>query len=266
MRAAAAAARRLQCPVAYVNQVGGNDELVFDGGSFVTSADGQVLRQLSFAEADLGLWDSRDATPAQEHHPALPATDELLLRALVLGVRDYARKCGFSKALLGLSGGIDSALVAVIATAALGRENVQALLMPSPWSSEGSIQDSLALADRLGIATHTVPIAPLMARRHRWARLVRLRPSLSKRSPTRCGSSFGASLKQRRGPMWQPEKGPAVAAATRASTAAHNSSSVSLAMCRQWFTRITPLLFGHVDYYDLSIFCLFDSFLASAFG
>jgi NAD+ synthase (glutamine-hydrolysing) len=160
---AAAAARRLQCPVAYVNQVGGNDELVFDGGSFVTSADGEVLRQLSFAEADLGLWDSRDATPAQKHHPALPATDELLLRALVLGVRDYARKCGFSKALLGLSGGIDSALVAVIATAALGRENVQALLMPSPWSSEGSIQDSLALADRLGIATHTVPIAPLMA-------------------------------------------------------------------------------------------------------
>ena len=160
---AAAAARRLQCPVVYVNQVGGNDELVFDGGSFVTGADGTVLHQLSFAEADLGLWDARDAAPPEGLLATLPATDDLLLRALVLGVRDYARKCGFSKALLGLSGGIDSALVAVIAAAALGAENVQALLMPSPWSSEGSIHDSLALADRLGIATQTVPIAPLMA-------------------------------------------------------------------------------------------------------
>ena len=160
---AAAAARRLQCPVVYVNQVGGNDELVFDGGSFVTGTDGTVLHQMSFAEADLGHWDTRDAAPSEGILAALPAADDLLLRALVLGVRDYARKCGFSKALLGLSGGIDSALVAVIAAAALGAENVQALLMPSPWSSEGSIHDSLALADRLGIATQTVPIAPLMA-------------------------------------------------------------------------------------------------------
>ena len=162
---AAAAARRLRCPVVYVNQVGGNDELVFDGGSFITGGTGAVIHQLNFAEADLGLWDAGSAavgSASAADTPALPATDELLLRALVLGVRDYARKCGFSKALLGLSGGIDSALVAVIATAALGRENVQALLMPSPWSSEGSIHDSLALADRLGIATHTVPIEPLM--------------------------------------------------------------------------------------------------------
>jgi NAD+ synthetase len=77
-------------------------------------------------------------------------------------VRDYARKCGFGKALLGLSGGIDSALVAVIAAAALGPENVEALLMPSPWSSPGSINDSLTLANRLGMATHTVPIEALM--------------------------------------------------------------------------------------------------------
>jgi NAD+ synthetase len=163
---AAAAARRLRCPVVYVNQVGGNDELVFDGGSFITGASGAVIRQLNFAEAHLGLWDAGAAAVASASAadtPALPAADELLLRALVLGVRDYARKCGFSKALLGLSGGIDSALVAVIAAAALGAENVQALLMPSPWSSEGSIHDSLTLADRLGIATHTVPIEPLMA-------------------------------------------------------------------------------------------------------
>ena len=159
---AAAAARRLQCPVVYVNQVGGNDELVFDGGSFVTGADGRVACQLAFANRDLAVWDAAAGASAPAA-AALPGTDELLLRALVLGVRDYARKCGFSKALLGLSGGIDSALVAVIAAAALGADNVQALLMPSPWSSAGSINDSLALADRLGIATHTVPIEGLMA-------------------------------------------------------------------------------------------------------
>jgi NAD+ synthase (glutamine-hydrolysing) len=162
---AAAAARRLQCPVVYVNQVGGNDELVFDGGSFITSAAGSVVCQLAFAAEDLGVWESN--TPAPEpstaEAPALPSNEELLLRSLVLGVRDYARKCGFRQALLGLSGGIDSALVAVIAAAALGPNNVQALLMPSPWSSEGSINDSLALAKRLGIATQTVPIQPLMA-------------------------------------------------------------------------------------------------------
>lgn len=80
----------------------------------------------------------------------------------MLGVRDYARKCGFNKALLGLSGGIDSALVAVIASAALGNEAVSALLMPSPWSSAGSIDDALALAERLGLQNNTVPIAGLM--------------------------------------------------------------------------------------------------------
>ena len=164
---AAAAAKRLHCPVVYVNQVGGNDELVFDGGSFITSAAGDVVCQLAFAAADLGVWETSTTAKAPEQSTAkdlsLPGTEELLLRSLVLGVRDYARKCGFQQALLGLSGGIDSALVAVIAAAALGPNNVHALLMPSPWSSEGSINDSLALAKRLGIATETVPIEPLMA-------------------------------------------------------------------------------------------------------
>lgn len=160
---AAAAARRLDCPVVYVNQVGGNDELVFDGGSFVTNAAGEVICQLDFSTPDLTLWDSDDLINKSSAEPVLPESDELLLSALVLGVRDYARKCGFRQALLGLSGGIDSALVAVIAAAALGPENVQALLMPSPWSSEGSIHDALALAKRLGITTHTVQIEPLMA-------------------------------------------------------------------------------------------------------
>jgi NAD+ synthase (glutamine-hydrolysing) len=185
-RLAASAAARLDCPVVYVNQVGGNDELVFDGGSFVVDAGGSLHLQLAWAEPDLQLWQAsgpagattadQAAEPDQPSEPAaaapasradsspfpLPDADELLLRALVLGVRDYAGKCGFSAALLGLSGGIDSALVAVIAAAALGRRNVQALLMPSPWSSAGSIDDALALAGRLGITTATVPIALLM--------------------------------------------------------------------------------------------------------
>jgi NAD+ synthase (glutamine-hydrolysing) len=161
----AAAARRLGCGVVYVNQVGGNDELVFDGGSFVVDATGSMTAQLPWAETALACWDATAAVTSNAPSTdfPLPSNDDLLLRTLVLGVRDYASKCGFRKALLGLSGGIDSALVAVIAAAALGPENVQGLLMPSPWSSGGSISDALALADRLGITTQTVPIAPLMA-------------------------------------------------------------------------------------------------------
>jgi NAD+ synthetase len=160
--------------VVYVNQVGGNDELVFDGGSFVIDAGGLVRTQLAWAEPDLQVWEASgqrgdaaaaggDGSVIAPHGCfALPAEEELLLRTLVLGVRDYARKCGFSRTLLGLSGGIDSALVAVLAAAALGPENVQGVLMPSPWSSAGSVDDALALAGRLGIRTSTVPIAPLM--------------------------------------------------------------------------------------------------------
>ena len=175
---AARAAARLQAPVVYVNQVGGNDELVFDGASFVVAPNGRILEQLSscceavtsLTRPRLGLsppstdtsactpWSAAAGPAVQEPQPEL----EQLFRALVLGVGDYARKCGFKQALLGLSGGIDSALVAVIAAAALGAEQVKALLLPSPWSSEGSISDATALALRLGIATHTLPIAPLM--------------------------------------------------------------------------------------------------------
>ncbi len=162
-RLAARAAARLSAPVLYVNQVGGNDELVFDGGSFVVNAAGSVVCQLACAREDLGIWDASAPLPLASGLlvPEL-ANEEELLRVLCLGVRDYARKCGFGQALLGLSGGIDSALVAVIACGALGAERVGALLMPSPWSSPGSIDDSLALASRLGMATHTVPIAPVM--------------------------------------------------------------------------------------------------------
>jgi NAD+ synthase (glutamine-hydrolysing) len=195
-RLAARAATRLGVPVVYVNQVGGNDELVFDGAGFVVDAAGAVVLQQAWSAEDLSVWDpaasqstadrsipaESDATLAPQGSPTIPQGSptippapgwslfslaepeaaEQLLRALVLGVRDYARKCGFGGALLGLSGGIDSALVAVIACAALGAERVRALRLPSPWSSEGSLTDAADLAARLGLAVSTLPIAPLM--------------------------------------------------------------------------------------------------------
>ena len=172
------AASRLNCPVVYVNQVGGNDELVFDGGSFVMAASGEVELQLPFCQEAVAIWNHAAKTTTAPSPPTNCCQanadgnpygnsdgDDLaqLFQALVLGVRDYAGKCGFDRALLGLSGGIDSALVAVVAAAALGSDRVQALLMPSPWSSKGSVDDAEALAKRLGLSTTTLPIQTLMA-------------------------------------------------------------------------------------------------------
>ncbi|MDM7953232.1 MAG: NAD+ synthase [Cyanobium sp. CZS 25K] len=168
-RLAARAAARLGAPVVYLNQVGGNDELVFDGASFVVDGAGRPLLRLACAAEDLALWDAGPAPAgavapmtAPVEAPSVPDPWEQLLRVLVLGVRDYAAKCGFQRALLGLSGGIDSALVAVIAAAALGPGRVDVLRMPSPFSSDGSLDDAAALAERLGLSSATLPIAPLM--------------------------------------------------------------------------------------------------------
>ncbi len=157
---AAQAVRRLHCPIAYLNQVGGNDELVFDGASFVLDSHAELILRLPSCSESLAFWEPSSST----NTPLLSIEDpfEKLFKVLVLGVKDYVKKCGFAKVLLGLSGGIDSALVAVIATYALGADNVTALLMPSPWSSEGSIKDSNKLAKRLRIHTETVPITALM--------------------------------------------------------------------------------------------------------
>ena len=144
----------------YANQVGANDDLVFDGRSLAFSPDGICVgRAAAFAEDTLVV--DTDAAPAAAS-PWTEAVEGEVFAALVLGVRDYARKCGFSKALLGLSGGIDSALTAVIAVEALGRDNVTGVLMPSPFSSEGSVTDARDLAETLGIRTHTLPIAAVM--------------------------------------------------------------------------------------------------------
>jgi NAD+ synthase/NAD+ synthase (glutamine-hydrolysing) len=154
-------ARKHDLFVVYVNQVGGNDDLVFDGRSFAVAPSGRVTaRARSFREDTLVL-----DVPGDSGHRELPPVEveeEEIYEALVLGTRDYARKCGFSKVLLGLSGGIDSALTAAIAADALGPSNVLGVLMPSPFSSGGSVDDALELARRLGIATETLPIAPIM--------------------------------------------------------------------------------------------------------
>ena len=156
----AAIARRNGIPVLLSNQVGGNDSLIFDGSSLALSAQGELIAQAaSFAE-DLVLVDLFDAPPI-----AAPADDdtEAAYRALVLGTRDYVRKCGFKKALVALSGGIDSALVAAIAAEALGAENVVGIGMPSPYSSAGSIDDSRQLAANLGIRFEVIGISGLFA-------------------------------------------------------------------------------------------------------
>jgi NAD+ synthetase len=148
-------AKRYSVPLVYVNQVGGNDELLFDGSSIVIDKQGRTIF----------------CSPAFEEHAAIVELegkpcdsvfaleeDEEVGRALILGLRDYIRKCGFSDVVIGLSGGIDSAVTAAIAVEALGAQHVTGITMPSQFSSQGSIDDARALAENLGIAFHVVPI------------------------------------------------------------------------------------------------------------
>ncbi|OYE03746.1 NAD+ synthase [Nostoc sp. 'Peltigera membranacea cyanobiont' 232] len=156
---------RFQQPIIYANQVGGNDDLIFDGRSFALNRQGEVMCRACGFDTDLLVVEfdetQRDLQLSSVE-PIYESEDEEIWQALVLGVRDYARKCRFSKVVLGLSGGIDSAIVAAIATAALGKENVLGVLMPSPYSSEHSISDAVALAENLGIKTNLLPIGELM--------------------------------------------------------------------------------------------------------
>jgi NAD+ synthetase len=157
-RMLSAIAERDGIPLLLCNQVGGDDSLIFDGSSLALNARGELTAQAASFEEDLVLVDPFSAPPI----PAPPADDTAAAyRALVLGTRDYVRKCGFRKALVGLSGGIDSALVAAIATEALGAENVIAVGMPSPYSSAGSIDDSRKLAANLGIRFEVIGISGL---------------------------------------------------------------------------------------------------------
>jgi NAD+ synthase/NAD+ synthase (glutamine-hydrolysing) len=155
-----------QQPIIYTNQVGGNDDLIFDGRSFALNKQGEIVcRAKGFVSDFLTVEFNADKQDLQLGHisPIDESEDKEIWNALVLGVKDYVGKCRFSKVLLGLSGGVDSALVAAIATAALGKENVIGVLMPSPYSSEHSISDALALAANLDIQTQLLPIGELMA-------------------------------------------------------------------------------------------------------
>ena len=154
----ASIARRHKVPVVMVNQVGGNDSLVFDGSSLVLNREGEVIAQGRSFEEDLLYFDS--ATLTGEMHEQIAGDDASVYAALVLGTRDYMHKCGFQKAIVGLSGGIDSALTAVIAADAVGRENVIGVGMPGPYSSQGSIDDARSLANNLKIRFELLSINP----------------------------------------------------------------------------------------------------------
>ena len=154
----ASIARHHKAPVVMVNQVGGNDSLVFDGSSIVLNREGQVIAQGRSFEEDLVYFDPDKLTG--ERHEQIAGDEASAYTALVLGTRDYMRKCGFQRAIIGLSGGIDSALTAVIAADAVGPQNVIGVGMPGPYSSQGSIDDARTLARNLGIRFALLSIIP----------------------------------------------------------------------------------------------------------
>ena len=162
-------AKKYNVPIVFVNQIGGNDDLVFDGNSLVINKKGVIVdRALSFEEdllmvefkgPDISAGDSKPGSVGKRTQAGAGEDEiESVFKALVLGTRDYVRKCGFKKAVIGLSGGIDSAVTAVIAARALGKGKVLGVTMPSGFSSKGSVKDSKALAKRLGIAFENIPI------------------------------------------------------------------------------------------------------------
>ncbi len=169
-------ALKFKRPFFFVNQSGGNDELIFDGNSFAVDAQGRTLTQAKSFQEDLILSDVRaqgKPIARAEVHDIKEVHD-----ALVLGLQDYARKCRFRKVLLGLSGGIDSSVTAALAARAIGRENVLGVMLPSPFSSKGSISDSQELAKRLGIKSLLIPISSTFS-----AFLKTLRPAFAGRKP-----------------------------------------------------------------------------------
>ena len=154
------AAQYLQVPLIYVNQIGANDNLIFDGNSFILDKNGSKIKQLKSFSEDLSSWEIEQTKPEKNKFENSEMSS--IFDALVLGVKDYAKKCGFKTALVGLSGGIDSALVSAIARAALGSDNVYCVSMPSKWSSSHSKSDAKDLARRLKISLKSIPIENLM--------------------------------------------------------------------------------------------------------
>jgi NAD+ synthetase len=175
-RMLASVARHWQRPLLFVNQVGGQDDLVFDGSSLAIDAKGEIYARAAEHAPDLLVVDPD--TRSGEMRPFVASDARSALDALVLGTRDYARRCGFSGALIGLSGGIDSAVVACIASRALGAKNVLGVAMPSRYSSDHSRRDAADLARNLGIEFREIPIEPMFA-----AYLEQLAPAFAGREP-----------------------------------------------------------------------------------
>ena len=148
-------ARAHQRPISYCNLIGGNDQIIFDGNSFAVNSAGNVIAQLAAFREDERVVDTDSTSTIEFHEGKIP---EQIFAALSLGLRDYCRKCNFHSVVIGLSGGVDSAVTAVIAADALGAENVTGVSMPSPYSSRGSIDDARALARNLGIKFLEIPI------------------------------------------------------------------------------------------------------------
>lgn len=152
-------AAKQRIPVAYVNHVGGNDQLLFDGSSLAFNGRGELAARANAFAQDLVIFDTQEG--AKDIHPAPASEAEEIYQALCMGIRDYVQKCGFKKVLVGLSGGIDSSLVATLAADALSPQNVLGVGMPGPYSSSGSIRDAEALARNLGIEFRVIPITPV---------------------------------------------------------------------------------------------------------
>ena len=153
-------AKKYHLPVFYVNQVGAQTEIIFDGGSLVFDADGEMKAEMKYFEEDLQVFDLSEIVNVRNKYPKADrsADVEQIHDALILGIKDYFRKSGFSKAVLGLSGGIDSAVVCALACSALGAENVMAVLMPSKFSSDHSVQDAIDLVNNFGCMHEIIPI------------------------------------------------------------------------------------------------------------
>lgn len=153
--------QQYRIPMFYTNGVGAQTDIIFDGGSLVMSPDGQVFDEMPYFREEMRVYELDEVLKGGKSNEQPKDKIKLIYDALLLGIRDYFRKLGFSKAVLGLSGGIDSAVTAVLATEALGKENVRVLLMPSQFSTGHSVDDARALAENLGIQYDIVPIKPM---------------------------------------------------------------------------------------------------------
>jgi len=182
------AAKRWRTPVAMVNQTGGNDQLIFDGSSLVAGPDGRLLAQAASFQEDLIYYDT--GTGQGGLHAQTEDECEAVYDALVLGLRDYCRKCGFRQAIIGLSGGIDSTLTALIAAEALGPENLLTVAMPGPYSSEGSLRDARLVAEKLGVRFEVVSITESYE-----ALLAPLKPIFGDRPPDTTEENIQARLR-----------------------------------------------------------------------